>query len=579
MSLSECEESNNNKMPTWKQMEMKGDDDSSSDDDRFSQTSDIPQNQSHLTINAAITSRENSVSDIVAVVLASPSRQEAPASKFASNKSPNYNLLLADASLPIGKCARMVVSVTSNNLASLLLGGTDANNIEGVIDLGVLQPGDVVRFNHVEVYKHHDDDSMGCSDNQPTDQTPPLLNIICDLRTSWKIPHAGPSFARICRILPESDVANTGQAFRLQWERNIAMSFETSRDIVTELAILYSRHYSKPDSLPKNENQECKKRSIRDITTTNQVSHVLVKVIRCERATTIFSTPCKSSTESRLVHATLSDGPGTDDVIGLSASVRHERVAGAQQVLPKGISTTLLQAMIEGSYVLITNLISQSINPVAVGKEYLGLQPTIETSASIITMNHPYYVPRLSQYGEDTYASQPLTLERASQLLSLTQQIDSPEKNNDTRGLIAIESPLRDIFVDGISASLVESCYWEKPRALSNFLIQRPSISTGLSAIKLQPFYRSATLLLDHNIVSREIVVNADGNALKLLCMDVPIEDMIVDDMHDASKHPYLFHVRRMLQSLCEENVLIRWVLEQEDERNFFVINATLLEI
>lgn len=565
-------------MPTWQQkMEMKGGDgSSSSDDDHFSQTSsDIPHKQSHLTINSAITSRENSVTDIVAVILASANRQEAPTSKFASNKSPNYNLLLADASLSIGKCARMVVSVTSSSLVSLLLGADANNNIEGVIDLGALQAGDVVRFNQVEVYRRHDDDSMSCSDNQPTDQTPPLLNIVCDLRTSWKIPHAGPSFARICRILPQSDVANTGQAFRLQWERNIPMNFETSRDIITELAIWYSRHYSKPDSvLCKNENQECKKRRIRDINTTNQVSHVLVKVLRCERATAIFSTPCKSSTESRLVHATLSDGPGTDDVIGLSASVRHERVAGAQQVLPKGISTTLLQAMIEGSYVLITNLTSQSINPVAAGKEYLGLQPTIETSASIITMNHPYFVPRLSQYGEDANASQPLTLERASQLLSLTQQIDSPEKK-DTKGLIAIVSPLRDIFVDGISASLVEGCFWEKPRALSNFLIQ----STGLSAIKLQPSYRSATLLLDHNIVSREIVVNADGNALKLLCLDVPIEDMIVDDLYDASKHPYLLHVGRVLQSLCEENVLIRWIVEQEDERNFFVINATLLEI
>ena len=363
-------------------MEMKRDD-SSSDDEHFSQTSDIPHKQSHLTINSAITSRENSVVDIVAVVLSSPSRQEAPTSKFAStHKSPNYNLLLADASLPIGKCARMV-SVTSNSLASLLLGADANNNIEGVVDSGALQPGDIVRFNQVEVYRRHDDDSMSCSDNQPTEQTPPLLNIVCDLRTSWKIPHAGPSFARICRIQ-----VDTGQAFRLQWERNIPMSFETSRHIVEELAIWYSRHYSTPHSLPKNENQECKKRRIRDITTSNQISHILVKVLRCERATAIFSTPCKSSTESRLVHATLSDGPGTDDVIGLSASVRHERVAGAQQVLPKGISATLLQAMIEGSYVLITNLTSQSINPVAAGKEYLGLQPTIETSASIITINH-----------------------------------------------------------------------------------------------------------------------------------------------------------------------------------------------
>jgi len=90
---------------------------------------------------------------------------------------------------------------------------------------------------------------------------------------------------------------------------------------------------------------------------------------------------------------------------------------------------------------------------------------------------------------------------------------------------------LKDIFVDGVNASFVEGAYWERPRALSNFLIHRPSISTGLDAIKLRPSYRSATLLLDPKVVSREISVNAVGSALKLLCMDVPIEDMIIDEL------------------------------------------------
>jgi hypothetical protein len=107
----------------------------------------------------------------------------------------------------------------------------------------------------------------------------------------------------------------------------------------------------------------------------------------------------------------------------------------------------------------------------------------METTASIITPDHPYFVPETCQYGVDQQSSQPLTFERASQLLSLTQQNDSPAKK-DTRSLIAIVAPLNDIFVDGFSASLVEASCWEKPRALSNFLIQRPSILTGLDAIK-----------------------------------------------------------------------------------------------
>ncbi len=29
--------------------------------------------------------------------------------------------------------------------------------------------------------------------------------------------------------------------------------------------------------------------------------------------------------------------------------------------------------------------------------------------------------------------------------------------------------------------------------------------------------------------VASDIVVNADGNAMKLLCLDVPMEDMVID--------------------------------------------------
>ena len=38
-----------------------------------------------------------------------------------------------------------------------------------------------------------------------------------------------------------------------------------------------------------------------------------------------------------------------------------------------------------------------------------------------------------------------------------------------------------------------------------------------------------ATLILDPMSVASDIVVNADGNAMKLLCLDVPLEDMVID--------------------------------------------------
>lgn len=75
------------------------------------------------------------------------------------------------------------------------------------------------------------------------------------------------------------------------------------------------------------------------------------------------------------------------------------------------------------------------------------------------------------------------------------------------------------------------------------------------------------------------MVVNADSDALKLLCMDVPAEDMVMDDDNDAGQHRYLSHVGALLKGLCDENILIRWVLEQESERSWFVTTASLVEI
>ena len=71
--------------------------------------------------------------------------------------------------------------------------------------------------------------------------------------------------------------------------------------------------------------------------------------------------------------------------------------------------------------------------------------------------------------------------------------------------------------------------------------------------------------------------MNADGNVLKLLSMDVPVEDMVVPTI--TSPNHYLCHVGELLKGLCSGSTPIRWVLEQESECNWFVTNATLLEI
>ena len=188
-------------------------------------------------------------------------------------------------------------------------------------------------------------------------------------------------------------------------------------------------------------------------------------------------------------------------------------------------------------HVLLTHVLSHSTNPALQGRESLVLVPTRETTATILTPEHPYYVHgKLRREEENPFASQPLTLERASQLFSMTQQNSPPIMKDESilpshcRGAMVVVAPLKDIIVDGIASSLMEGSHWQAPHKLSKFLIDSPIISTGFEAIKLSPSYRSATLILDPNSVSNEIVVNADGDALKLLCVDIPVEDMVVYD-------------------------------------------------
>jgi hypothetical protein len=136
-----------------------------------------------------------------------------------------------------------------------------------------------------------------------------------------------------------------------------------------------------------------------------------------------------------------------------------------------------------------------------------------------------------------------------------------------------------DIIIDGLFASFREGRYWQTNQSLSKFLIDTPTISTPFKSIKLSPTYRSATILLDPSAFATDMVINADSDALKLLCLEVPPEDMVLDWNDDEGSHPYLSHVGALLKGLCEEKTPIRWVLEQESENSWFVMNATLFEI
>ena len=312
-----------------------------------------------------------------------------------------------------------------------------------------------------------------------------------------------------------------------------------------------------------------------------------MKVLRCEKAISTYATPRKTTTATDstvLTHVTLYDGTGSEDLMGFGGCVNHGRVPSTLSSIPKTISPILQQSMKEGSRILLSNVLSQASNTSLQCREALVLVPTRETIATIITLDHPYYShDKSTSEGENLFVSQPL---RASQLFTFSQQHSSSIiKNaaavtNHCRGVMAVVSPLMDILVDGVDISFMEGSHWKSPHTLSKFLIDCPSISTGMQAIKLEPSYRSATLLFDPKLVSSDIHVNADGNAMKLLCLDVPVLDMVMkNDLTSTASNPYLRHIGQLLRTLCTEKIPIRWVLEQESECSWFVTDATLLEV
>jgi len=613
-----------------------------SDDYRFSQlpdADDTPKSPGKFTISAALQKNKSSISsvsnatDIVAVVLSPPNRQEAQ--PITSNtktirkgniNSTRINLLIGDHSLLNGQCARFSVSVSASSDASLaILMGVDGggkqhsvgnknstiNHDDEYVSIkrfGQLQPGDVVRFNRLEIRTDYQTESPNLGNNDKKRKrvdnsiekttsdkdSQGLLNIICDLAPSWRELSVGPSVARLCRIYPKNDGLQSTTGYDMEWENNLPSGMETKKELVDEIASWYctfaTSQFAKPTAMIPT-NQSCQRRKLRDIATPNMLSNIVVKVLRCEKAVSAaaYTTPSKTlQSDAVLTHVTLSDGKGSDDILGLGGTVSHGRVSSAISSIPKSISSVLLQSMNEGSTVLLTHIESQQAS---IGSSSLLLVPTRETTATILTPDHPYFVndDKPTTRDDENFASQPLTMEVASQFYQMTQQHSPPIMMKGTssskptsvhRGMLVVVAPLIDIIVDGIDTSFMEGSYSQSPQALSKFLIDAPSISTGMKSMNLKPAYRSATLILDPKAVARDINVNADGNTMKLLCLDVPVEDMLIINNDDTdTSNPYLHHVGDLLKALCNDKTPIRWVLEQESEYSWFVSSAHLVEL
>jgi hypothetical protein len=174
----------------------------------------------------------DATSDVVAVILSATTGSGGGGGGDYDVSSPRIRFLVGDGSLPGGRCARVVVAAASSGAASALSG---------------LRPGDVVRWNRLEVRRVYDDcDDGGAAAATTTTTTAtttttssgpgrrngagagardggsscrrgdgasnddddnyrqrhrPSLTVACDMSTSWRDPEAGPAFARLCRIV------------------------------------------------------------------------------------------------------------------------------------------------------------------------------------------------------------------------------------------------------------------------------------------------------------------------------------------------------------------------------------------
>lgn len=424
-----------------------GANDECSTDDNHKVTA-VSQHES-LSIKSAMTKSKpsdlqgtfNYASDIVGVVLSTTVRHQ-NASSDRSN--PNYTrvrILIADYSLPNGQCAR--INVPSNTIRSEL----------------ALRPGDIVRFNGMVA---RNADIEGEKSSSPmskkqrnytggdTNQNAVadggqnlLLNVVCDLYPSWKEPTSGPTIEILYRI--DSQIQSDNPQL-------VTTRMKTPKDLIEKLSKWFcstKQHLLSVSTAP----QSCQRRKLRDITSSNVISHVVVKVLRCEKPSQRWSHAKNLGPEPCVTHATLSDGLESEDIMGLGGSVHVKQAGGDSCFIPKSISEILLQSLTEGSRILLTHVLSKSTSreSVTAGRESQILQPTRDTIATIITPDHPFYI-KDSPQKDNAFASQPMTLEKSTQFYSLSQQhsptnalADDLEKG--CRGVMAVVSPCKSKYL------------------------------------------------------------------------------------------------------------------------------------
>ncbi len=134
---------------------------------------------------------------------------------------------------------------------------------------------------------------------------------------------------------------------------------------------------------------------MREITAPDLLSHVVVKVLRCERANPSAAHHGAATTNqaAAVTHVTLSDGSGSDDLLGMVGASTRGGERRRPSPIPGSIASVLLRSMEDGSHVLLTHALSRTSAGGVVGgggapsshdRGSLILVPTAETTASVL---------------------------------------------------------------------------------------------------------------------------------------------------------------------------------------------------
>ena len=422
------------------------------DDNQFynHQAMAVPQHES-LSIKYAMTTSEselqrtsNHVSDVVGVILSTTVRHQNVSSNMSSTKNTRLRILITDDSIPNGQCARVNIPSSCTTISELNLQAGDIVRFNGMearkgdIELETLISSPLTKKQRNDTCKRTNDDEADVIHQNL------LFNVVCELYPSWKEPISEPRIAILCRIGSQMPSYNPQLSFN--WT-NVAKRMNTPDDLIENLSKWFCSQ-KQHSRLVSSNPQPCQRRKLRDITSSNITSHVVVKVLRCEKTSQQWNVSKNLVAEPYITHATLSDGVECDDIMGLGGSLQVKQSGRDFCFIPKPISEILLQSLTGGCRILLTNVLSQSTSRDSLtitGRETQMLLPTRDTIATVITPDHPFYV-KDSPQKENQFASQPMTLEKSSRLYSLSQQHSPAQASADSlekgcRGVMAIISP------------------------------------------------------------------------------------------------------------------------------------------